>query len=187
MKIDADYVDVIHTDAKPFVSAGGLGLSEPCGHVDFYPNGGHTQPGCNQRVEQFIQERESFFLGVQRYLGCDHVRSYELFIESIKKPSTPFAITCDSYADYLWGNCFTCGEDGHYCIKFGYASRESYQGLFATRDLTSSEALTSYMLTVGSKPYISKALKFLNKTEKYVKNNFLREPIQNNSKCIGLH
>lgn len=157
--IDADYVDVIHTDAKPFVSTGGLGLAEPCGHVDFYPNGGHTQPGCNQGVEQFIEERESFFWGVQTYLGCDHVRSYELFIESVKDSGRPpFAITCDSYEKYLAGDCFTCGVDDHYCIKFGYSSHESYQGLYASRDLTSSEALISYMLTVGQKPYISTSL-----------------------------
>ncbi|XP_063705168.1 pancreatic lipase-related protein 2 [Culicoides brevitarsis] len=153
-RTDADYVDVIHTDAKPFVSSGGLGLAEPIGHVDFYPNGGHTQPGCNQGVGQFIEERESFFWGVQKYLGCDHVRSYELFIESIKNPSTPYAITCESHTEYLLGNCFTCGVDDHYCIKFGYGSRESYQSLYATRDLVSSEALVAYMLTVGKKPYI---------------------------------
>lgn len=67
-------------------------------------------------------------------------------------------MTCDSYKKYLAGDCFTCGVDNHYCIKFGYGSRESYQGLYASRDLTSSEALSSYMLTVGRKPYISACL-----------------------------
>lgn len=32
-RLDARYVDVIHTDASPFVSTGGLGLLEPIGHV----------------------------------------------------------------------------------------------------------------------------------------------------------
>ena len=38
---DAVFVDVIH-------SAGlWIGMDEPVGHVDFYPNGGHhPQPGC---------------------------------------------------------------------------------------------------------------------------------------------
>lgn len=38
---DAAFVDIIHT------CAGYLGYSQPCGHVDFYPNGGtYRQPGC---------------------------------------------------------------------------------------------------------------------------------------------
>lgn len=37
---DAEYVDVIHTDAGRF------GTSRKVGHIDFYPNGGKHQPGC---------------------------------------------------------------------------------------------------------------------------------------------
>lgn len=38
---DADYVDVIHTDAGVF------GIPDPIGHADFYPNEGRAlQPGC---------------------------------------------------------------------------------------------------------------------------------------------
>lgn len=37
---DADYVQVIHTDA------GYLGIKNPIGHGDFYPNGGRRHPGC---------------------------------------------------------------------------------------------------------------------------------------------
>lgn len=48
---DADFVDVIHTNAKE------LGISEPAGHVDYYPNGGAKQPGCGS--SNFY---ENFFL-----------------------------------------------------------------------------------------------------------------------------
>ncbi|PZC70514.1 hypothetical protein B5X24_HaOG200604 [Helicoverpa armigera] len=42
---DADYVDVIHTDAGIF------GYKEPIGHADFFPNGGKSpQPGCELEV-----------------------------------------------------------------------------------------------------------------------------------------
>uniref|UniRef100_A0A1A9WQ29 Lipase domain-containing protein n=1 Tax=Glossina brevipalpis TaxID=37001 RepID=A0A1A9WQ29_9MUSC len=50
---DAEYVEVIHTNAGEF------GFKSPCGHADYYPNGGTTQPGCNQ-------------------MHCSHKRAYEL-------------------------------------------------------------------------------------------------------------
>lgn len=37
---DAEYVDVIHTNAMV------QGKLERCGHADFYINGGVVQPGC---------------------------------------------------------------------------------------------------------------------------------------------
>lgn len=41
-KGDADFVDVIHT------CGGALGLLDPVGDADFYPNGGTPmQPGCD--------------------------------------------------------------------------------------------------------------------------------------------
>lgn len=38
---DAVFVDIIHS------AAGYLGQPGPTGHVDFYPNGGSQQPGCD--------------------------------------------------------------------------------------------------------------------------------------------
>ena len=49
---DAQFVDAIHTDIRPVI---GLGMEEACGTVDFYPNGGRSQPGCGgwQRFSSF--------------------------------------------------------------------------------------------------------------------------------------
>lgn len=44
-KSDAGFVDVIHTNTEVALGLG-LGISEECGHIDFYPNGGQSQPGC---------------------------------------------------------------------------------------------------------------------------------------------
>ena len=44
-KTDADFVDVIHSNGDSLI-IGGLGAWEPIGHVDFYPNGGKAQRGC---------------------------------------------------------------------------------------------------------------------------------------------
>lgn len=70
---DADFVDVIHTDAGPFLS-GGLGIFEPVGHVDFYPNGGIDQPGCRGGVLSYMaKESGSFYKG--KILG-EHTQLY---------------------------------------------------------------------------------------------------------------
>jgi len=44
---DAKYVDVIHTDA----GMGGTPLL--AGHIDFFPNGGESQPGCLKVSSEF--------------------------------------------------------------------------------------------------------------------------------------
>lgn len=41
---DADFVDVLHTYARSFGLS--IGIRMPVGHVDIYPNGGDSQPGC---------------------------------------------------------------------------------------------------------------------------------------------
>jgi hypothetical protein len=48
---DADFVDVIHANTD--IAFGiGLGIHEVSGHVDFYVNGGQSQPGCPSVYEQ---------------------------------------------------------------------------------------------------------------------------------------
>ena len=87
-KSDASFVDVIHTNGK-LLSQMGLGLPEPIGltictyivicssgmtlktnkrftlgHVDFYPNGGRSQPGCNS---SFFEHLPIHLQGMYRY------------------------------------------------------------------------------------------------------------------------
>jgi Lipase len=44
---DADFVDVIHTNAGIF------GKIESCGHVDFFVNGGQIQPQCRTSSSEY--------------------------------------------------------------------------------------------------------------------------------------
>ncbi|XP_072384037.1 phospholipase A1-like [Diabrotica undecimpunctata] len=60
---DADFVALVHTDARQW------GFKQPIGMVDFYPNGGNFQPGCDGTdVDEDV---------------CSHVRANYLFVESI--------------------------------------------------------------------------------------------------------
>lgn len=80
---DAAFVDIIHT------CAGYLGYSQPCGHVDFYPNGGtYRQPGCG------------FDLGT-----CSHTRSLQYFAESIVTKTGFYSRQCDSWENYEAACC----------------------------------------------------------------------------------
>ena len=69
---DADYVDVIHTDA------GGFGVSYNVGHIDFYPNGGSTQPGCQFNI--FSKLTVSWYDVLHRVYNGD--TCYQLVISS---------------------------------------------------------------------------------------------------------
>jgi hypothetical protein len=57
---DAEYVEVVHTTGR-------LGYYDPIGMVDFYPNGGESQPGCGWDLSG----------------ACAHSRSIEYVIESL--------------------------------------------------------------------------------------------------------
>lgn len=60
---DATFVTAIHTDCNPLIS-GGFGITQAVAHIDFYPNGGRNQPGCNEGVRDSItSERGSFVRG----------------------------------------------------------------------------------------------------------------------------
>ena len=51
-KDDADFVDVVHSNGGDLPS-GQAGYAKPCGHVDFYPNGGRFQAGCPRDPSKF--------------------------------------------------------------------------------------------------------------------------------------
>ncbi|KAK9721851.1 Lipase [Popillia japonica] len=90
--MDAQFVDVIHTDI------GHSGFIQPIGHVDFYPNGGTLQPGC---PSYDIDD------------NCSHARSNLYLIESVNSDKF-LAIPCTSYEDYSEG-----GSNNKEKIVFG--------------------------------------------------------------------
>ncbi|KAG8228304.1 hypothetical protein J437_LFUL007022 [Ladona fulva] len=93
---DAIFVDVIHT------GAGVLGQLGPNGHVDFYVNGGSSQPGCSG--------------GIYETLACDHQKVTPYFIESINSKVGFWAAPCPNLLLYLIG---WCTADTSKYIKMG--------------------------------------------------------------------
>ncbi|XP_044745610.1 pancreatic lipase-related protein 2-like [Coccinella septempunctata] len=87
-RYDAERVMVIHTDG------GVLGFIEPCGTIDFFPNGGTEQPGC---AKINVIDLASYL----NPLSCDHGRSHEYLIEAINSTKAFPAKKCKSYTDFV--------------------------------------------------------------------------------------
>ncbi|XP_043249411.1 pancreatic triacylglycerol lipase-like isoform X2 [Colletes gigas] len=80
-KSDASFVDIIHTNGK-LLSEIGLGLPEPTGHVDFYPNGGKSQPGCIKTDSSYFEYLPIPLRVINKSI-CSHGRSYVYLTESL--------------------------------------------------------------------------------------------------------
>lgn len=105
-KSDADFVDIIHTDAE-------LGIQDPIGHIDFYPNGGKKQNGCFLRVDDLIKPEfnsEKFEIIEMRiepkgdiggFISCSHSKSHQFYAESISMCNFK-ATKCSNYSKLLF-------------------------------------------------------------------------------------
>ncbi|VVD04155.1 unnamed protein product [Leptidea sinapis] len=80
---DAKYVEVIHTDGSGLFANG---IGTPLGHVDFFPNGGQSQPGCLLSSD------------------CSHNRAWELFAATLQFDHL-LANQCTSLNEMWWNKC----------------------------------------------------------------------------------
>jgi len=125
---DAKFVDVIHTDGTGFAAY--YGMLQPCGHVDFYPNGGNNQPGCWTELPGQGLDMETGDLPTTiSTLSCSHSRAYKFFLESF---DGCFASTqsCAEEKKIPNSSCKPCFGSG--CPKMGYMSDHmpSLKGLY---------------------------------------------------------
>lgn len=154
-KGDADFVDVIHTDIS------GLGIDATIGHLDFYPNGGVKQPGCDVastiNVLGHIKSREQFF----HTIACNHFRAVQYFTESLSNSSCKFtAYPCESMQALEMGVCNSKCEGGA-CPVMGYDSINLPNAtLFTGRHL--------YLQTHRSAPFCKKSIQPKQKTQSNV-------------------
>ncbi|XP_023167600.2 pancreatic lipase-related protein 2 [Drosophila hydei] len=152
---DAKFVDVLHTDANPLMK-GGLGIIQRIGHVDFYPNGGFDNPGCDKKLQDVMKSnrKSTFFMTMQEFIGCNHLRSEQFFMESISSKCPFLGITCDSYESFKDAKCISCDEPGHLCMRMGFHSQQDYeeqmsQGLIKPKD----PPPVFYMMTSDHHPF----------------------------------
>lgn len=113
---DAQFVDVIHTDGRSFflLEMPGYGMSQSCGHIDFYPNNGKEQPGCALSQEggtliPLTLIKDGIEEASRVLLACNHVRAIKLFIDSIngKCPYVGKLYTADPFASPHSSRCNT--------------------------------------------------------------------------------
>jgi hypothetical protein len=134
---DADYVDVIHTNAGSLLSAS-FGMMMPVGHVDFYPNGGLVQPGC----PGFTSIIGGLIGGAgdpTKEIGCAHGRAYTLYIDTITSSCPYVGFACLNETLFKRGECVSC--ESNRCSVMGYDAI-SYPGRG-----------TFYLLTNGDTPF----------------------------------
>ncbi|XP_018335884.1 pancreatic triacylglycerol lipase [Agrilus planipennis] len=119
---DAEMVDVIHTDGRSIILFG-YGMSEPCGHLDFYPNNGKEQPGCEITQTPLIPLtliKEGLEEASRVLVACNHIRALKLFTDSINSQCQYVAQQCPSYEHFVAGKCFGCKSGGGNCAIMGY-------------------------------------------------------------------
>lgn len=110
-------------------------------------------PGCDKQLQHYILSTGSISTGFQQFLGCNHVRSQEFLLESIKTNCTFTGVACDSYERFLNGQCTCKGDDTGFCIKFGLDAWASFKKMSGTRHFTGSNAIRAYFLTGAQPPF----------------------------------
>ncbi|CAG0885640.1 unnamed protein product [Cyprideis torosa] len=116
---DAEFVDVIHTDANS-IFLFGLGMSQPCGHLDFFPNGGKSQPVCKLGQIPLTLMNEGVEQAGRDIVACNHQGAIRYFSESLLTECPFLGYECDSHEDFLEGRCSQCGADNSRCAQMGY-------------------------------------------------------------------
>ncbi|XP_035206598.1 pancreatic triacylglycerol lipase-like isoform X2 [Stegodyphus dumicola] len=147
-RADALLVDAIHTNAAA-TRFQGFGLTESIGHFDFFPNGGHLQPGCQDMghaILSFITKHPTFDEVGLSDLQCNHRRAIELFKSSITGHCELMGVLCDSWDSFNSGKCGTC-SDGAFSLPMGLHLEHF------SRYANPKRSLNFYLNTTDSEPY----------------------------------
>ncbi|XP_008581536.1 PREDICTED: pancreatic triacylglycerol lipase-like isoform X2 [Galeopterus variegatus] len=150
---DAQFVDVIHTDASPFFPNLGFGMSQKVGHLDFFPNGGEDMPGCGQIFRSTDINADKIEKGIIDSVSCNHLRSYEFYTASVINPDGFAGFPCTSYEDFTEDKCFPCPSEGcpqmgHYADRFSGKTSEVGQEFYLNTGDSKNFPRWRYKVTV---------------------------------------
>uniref|UniRef100_A0A673BFK1 Lipase domain-containing protein n=1 Tax=Sphaeramia orbicularis TaxID=375764 RepID=A0A673BFK1_9TELE len=87
----------------------GLGMTQPVGHVDFYPNGGELMPGCKSNKGK-PTELDAIWEGTANFDACNHVRAYQYYSESVVKAQGFMGYPCPDKDSFASEKCFPCAD-----------------------------------------------------------------------------
>lgn len=98
---DATYVETIHTSR--------LGFFQPIGMVNFYPNGGKSQPDCRRwNIVRSYRTKVTIWLETNNGLFskmCQHRAAYMYFAQSVASEEPLVGHLCDTLDDIKTKNC----------------------------------------------------------------------------------
>ncbi|KAK9298987.1 hypothetical protein QLX08_007896 [Tetragonisca angustula] len=128
---DARLVDVIHTDGSQDF-ADGFGLMKPLGHIDFFPNGGREQPGCNDVKNSVVVSHLKDDM-LTKEIACSHIRAWSYFLESVRKTNESckfVAWPCSKgTTSFTNGMCFPM-ESTLWSQEMGYRANRGPLGIY---------------------------------------------------------
>lgn len=96
----------------------GYGIRDQLGDVDFYPNGGQSQPDCGYTKTLFNVAKKGLASGISETLTCDHSFAFRLIRtdpELLTENCQFVGYQCESYKAFIQGKCHDCGEDNSKC------------------------------------------------------------------------
>ena len=77
-------------------------MIQPCGHIDFYPNDGKEQPGCElTEIPMNLLHSHGYEEAQRAIFACNHHRAIYYFIEAVLNRCQYVGHMCDDYAMYL--------------------------------------------------------------------------------------
>lgn len=105
---DARFTETIHTEAV------GFGDLETRGHVQYFVNGGVTQPMCSSPINTITQT-------------CSHLFASTIWVESIRARAPIFpALQCESWESFLQNDCNLAAPTGNLGVLTSTALRGKY-------------------------------------------------------------